>query len=60
MKDEAKVPVISHERLSGYPHSGGHDSKEIAHRLAAVFPNAKVVIVIREQKSMILSNYLLA
>ncbi len=51
------VPVLSHERLAGTPHSGGYDSKELANRLAAVFPGAKVLLVIREQKSMIVSTY---
>ena len=51
------VPVLSSERLSGNPHSGGYDSGEIAHRLHAVFPDAQIFIVIREQSSMILSNY---
>jgi hypothetical protein len=55
--DEDKVPVLSHERLSGSPHSGGHDSKELAHRLAATFPEARVLIVIREQRSIVLSTY---
>lgn len=50
--------VISNERLSGNPHSGGYDSKEIAERLKACFPNGKVLIVIREQKDMILSTYI--
>jgi hypothetical protein len=51
------TPVFSHERLSGYPHSGGFDSREIADRLAAVFDEARIVVVIREQRAMILSNY---
>jgi hypothetical protein len=51
------VPVVSSERLSGGPHAGGYDTKEIADRLAAVFPGGKVLICIREQKSMILSTY---
>ena len=50
-------PVLSLERLSGNPVSGGYDSKELADRLANTFPDAKVMIVIREQKSMILSSY---
>lgn len=49
--------VISHERLVGYPPSGGHDSKLIADRLKDVFPNALVLIVIREQISIIKSIY---
>lgn len=55
---EEKISVISNERLSGNPHSGGYDSKEVADRLHSVFPNAKILIVIREQKSAILSCYL--
>ena len=51
------VPVLSSERLSGNPHSGGYDSKNIADRLAAVFPDARVLVVIREQTSMLVSIY---
>jgi hypothetical protein len=51
------VPVISYERLSGHPVSGGYDSKEIAERLKKVFPDAKVLIVIREQRGMIVSTF---
>lgn len=52
-----QVPVLSAERLCGNPHSGGYDSKEIADRLAAVFPEGRVLIVLREQRSIILSTY---
>ena len=31
-------PVITQERLSGSPHSGGYDSQVIAERLRAGFP----------------------
>ena len=51
------VPVLSAERLSGNPHSGGYDVKEIADRLHEVFPQARVLIVVREQRAMILSSY---
>jgi hypothetical protein len=56
---EAKnlVPVISLERLSGSLFSGGHDSALIAERLVCLFPEAKVLVVIREQRSMIVSAY---
>jgi hypothetical protein len=56
---EAKglVPVISLERLSGSPFSGGYDSTLIAERLKRIFPGAKVLVVIREQESMIVSTY---
>ena len=53
-----KVTALSHERLSGYPASGGYDQFEIANRLVEGFPEAKILIVIREQCSAILSMYL--
>ena len=56
--DGDKVSVISNERLCGNPHSGGYDSKELADRLYASFPEAKVLIVVREQLSAILSTYI--
>ena len=49
------VPVISHERLSGDLETGGVDSRAIADRLAETFPRARVLIVIREQRDMLLS-----
>jgi hypothetical protein len=51
------VPVLSSERLSGEPHFGGYDSEVIAERLAAVFPTARILVIIREQTSMFLSIY---
>lgn len=51
------VPVLSAERLSGYPDSGGYDSAEIARRLREVFPDGRVLIVIRRQADMLLSFY---
>jgi hypothetical protein len=51
------LPVISNERLSGNPHTGGYDSKIIADRLVRLFPDARVLVVFREQKSMIVSLY---
>jgi hypothetical protein len=50
-------PVLSFERLSGHPFSGGYDGKEIANRLAEVFPEGQVLVVLREQGSVILSTY---
>ena len=57
VEDEGLFPVVSFERFSGNPFSGGYDSKEIANRLAEVFPGARVLVVIREQRSMIVSTY---
>lgn len=55
--DAGLHPVVSFERFSGNPFSGGYDSKEIADRLVQVFPEARVLAVIREQRSMIVSTY---
>lgn len=51
------VPVLSHERLSGSPYAGGYDSGATADRLAATFPDARILVVIREQAGMIGSVY---
>ena len=48
--------VISRERLSGSPFSGGYDSGIIARRLHRIAPYAKILIVIREQKTNVESN----
>ncbi|GAA4826747.1 sulfotransferase [Algivirga pacifica] len=55
--NKAKKLVVSSERLSGQPSSGGFDNFIIADRIKSAFPNAKVIIGIRNQKSMILSMY---
>ncbi|MGF1639837.1 MAG: sulfotransferase [Rhodospirillales bacterium] len=52
-----RILVVSHERLSGYPVAGGVDSRLIADRLHGLFPRARVLVVIREQKSFIRSMY---
>jgi Sulfotransferase family len=54
---EGLKPVVSFGRLSGHAFSGGFDSKMIADRLKAVFPEARILIVIREQRSVIVSTY---
>lgn len=55
------TPVISYEAFSGDPWkkgcNSGFNNKAVADRLAEVFPNGKVLIVIREQASMLLSLY---
>jgi hypothetical protein len=58
-----RVPLISSERLCGSTLSGGYDTKDIAERLKAVFPQARILICVREQVQMIRSaynNYLVA
>ena len=55
--DQKNVPVISAERLSGHPASGGFDRWEIADRLLRAFPKAKIVIGTREWSSWRRSIY---
>jgi hypothetical protein len=50
--------IVSNERFSGHPLSNGIDRPLICERLRRTFPNAKILLVIREQVSMIVSNYL--
>lgn len=56
-RERGLVPALSYERLSGSPHAGGYDSKLIADRLATTFPDARVLAVIRDQRSMLVSLY---
>lgn len=56
-RSAGRLPVLSAERLSGNPHSGGYDSAELARRLALVFPEARILMVVREQVAAILSGY---
>lgn len=54
---EGRVPVISHEDLSGYPVFGRYYGYEVGDRLLAAFPEGRVLIGVREQKAMIRSMY---
>lgn len=51
------VSVVGMPRLSGSAYSGGYDSKQIADRIKAVFPEARVLMVIREQRSALVATY---
>lgn len=51
------VDVMSWERLSGSPHAGGYDSGIIAKRLHELYPEARILIGVREQRSMIEALY---
>jgi len=55
--ENGQVLMVSHERLAGNPHSGHYDSKEIAFRLKGLLPDAVVLMVLREQMSMLASIY---
>lgn len=52
-----RIPVITSEALSGNMFCGGYNSKELANRLYEVFPEGKILIIVREQQSMIRSLY---
>lgn len=51
------VFVISAERLSGHPMSGGFDRENIIKNIRSAFPDGKILAVIREQQEVILSSY---
>lgn len=56
-RSRGKIPVITNERFAGTPDSGGYDAREIAGRLHASFPDARILVVIREQRDVMLSSY---
>jgi hypothetical protein len=56
-EEKGTTLVVSHERLSGLPLMNGVDARPIADRIAATYPQGKVLIVIREQREMMLSIY---
>ena len=51
------VPVLSEEVLVGDHIHGKYWGKEVADQLHAVFPEALILIFIREQKSLVKSSY---
>ena len=51
------VPVISHEDLNGHPLHARYYGFQVAERLHGTFPDARVLIAVREQKSMIRSLF---
>ena len=51
------VPVITSENLCGHIFCGGFNAKELADRIKMVFSNARILIIVREQQSMIRSLY---
>lgn len=57
VRGEGHVPVVSCEELSGNPQSGGYSSRLVAKRLARVLPEARILLVLREQESMLRSVY---
>jgi hypothetical protein len=55
--NENRMNVISSEALSGHASVGYTNAAEIADRLYQVFPEAKILVGVREQASMISSLY---
>ncbi|PPB82471.1 hypothetical protein LV82_00405 [Albidovulum inexpectatum] len=53
-----KVPVISSEILSGHPFYGGIGSDILAQRLKQIAPDARILISIRSQMSILKSVYM--
>lgn len=51
------IPVITHELLVGHPVSGGHQAAWVAQRLADLWPEAQILMVIREQRQLLYSLY---
>lgn len=54
---ENKQAVVTAETLSGDIMCGGYDAKQNADRLKSTWPQAKVLLVTREQKQLIRSMY---
>lgn len=53
-------PILCEEGLSGYLHNGGLAgclSKDVAYRLRQVFPEARIVIFIKSQPSVVAGSY---
>lgn len=51
------VPVISAEALAGNPLTGGHDGEINLSRIHCALPEARILIIIREQEDMMRSLY---
>ncbi len=57
MVGDPRVPILSEEILSGDPTQRRYTGRYVADRIHAVFPKARILIGVREQKSMALSTY---
>lgn len=55
--DEGLVPVLSAEALVGNPMAGGVNGETNMHRLKACLPDARILLIIREQRAMLRSLY---
>jgi hypothetical protein len=55
--DNRRHLVVSAERLSGHPFSGGYDQVRLAERIRATLPAARILVVVRDQVPMLESVY---
>ena len=55
--ESKKINVLSAERLSGHPISGGYDMSAIANCLFELSPTAKIIVVTRNPSDFIMSTY---
>lgn len=51
------VPVCSAEALIGNPYCGGYNAKQNADRIKQLFPDARILLVVREQNQLMRSLY---
>lgn len=58
MVELGEVGVVSSEILSGHPFFGGRESEVYAERLAQIFPEAKILISVRNQMQILPSVYM--
>jgi hypothetical protein len=56
-QEREQIPLLSHERLSGSPHSGHYDAEAVCQRIHRLFPDARIIIVLREQYDLIAAIY---
>ncbi len=52
-----RIPVVTSEALSGNMFCGGYNGKELSDRLRQVFPEGRILIIVREQRTMLRSLY---
>jgi hypothetical protein len=60
LHDAGSGPILCEEGLSGYLHNGGLAgclSKDVAYRIKAVFPEARIVIFIKSQPAVVAGSY---
>lgn len=56
--DRDSPVIISNERFSGNPAAGWSDAERTVHRLAELIPEARVLLVVREQHALVRSIWL--